>query len=511
MNDDIPLSIFNLVIKMNSNDEVLSEFVYRYKMDPEFGVDYYSGDVDFREFSGETQIFTPNQIFESGRSNPQCINDMESCCIRPSGGGGTQGGSNPGSGGSGGVGGSGSDGCIHLLWCRSCIKSKATPHCEGKWHSGCICNPPAIQFWTSICRSNPSGNTEKDCCPGASDEIPMNPGLDPSTVGDEDTGPIDFTEELQAGLNSANFINDFLGGDTNISRSSIVDAAECANCPAYSATDYTPGEFNVSVNNYNQCVLSHLLNNAPCTEALTVVEDFDLSAAQQLNLVGPGGFTGPCAPLTANFAPEVLDFYIKQINPTLSNTAFDFTTLLQANNSYLLGNKDLLNEVINFLSSVSVDGGEDISHLETAISLFVEMSSANLLTSGFSDAHIPIFTRVFGLEYAHHAYTAWTIRIADLKLENPNWETDPGLYSLGMTALFDVIKDDIHLALDVAGLVPVIGEVFDFTNAFLYARRMVCSRNKARSKNCKGSSKLQIHETGLECRFRWTYHFWKRR
>ena len=300
INEDIPANIFNLVIKINQSGEVVNEHIYRYKLDPKFSLDYYSGIVDIRSFSGETQVFNPDQIFELTKQNSNCINNIEPCCIRPNGGGPSNtGGTRPGTGGTG-TGGTGGDDCIFLLVCRSCVK-KTVNTCWGTWHDGCRCSPPAAEIWVAYCKSPP--NNDDDCCPGSSDEIPMNPGIDPSTVRDEEV-PTDFTEELQAGLNSYNFLNNFLEGNTSLTQSDIIDAAECADCRLYPANStFAPS------NNYNQCVLTQILTDAPCGGALTDFMEYyslTLTPAQQLNLVGPAGITSSCGE-NGTFVDEAFD------------------------------------------------------------------------------------------------------------------------------------------------------------------------------------------------------------
>ena len=307
LNEDYEHSIFNLIIKIDNDDKVLDQYILRYKMDPVFANNYYSGDTPFSEFQGVLQTFQSDAIF-SLQKRTNCIDDL-TCCEISSGGGGGNGGSggNGGNSGSGGSGGSGGNpdvaNCEYGKWCRPCAN-----RCEGECHASCTCTPPSITWTGWVCQF-PLQNEDNiiyrtsDCCRDENDEIPMNPGIDPSTVRDEDV-PTDFTEELQTGLNSSNFLNNFLEGNTSLTQSDIIDAAECADCRLYPANStFAPS------NNYNQCVLTQILTDAPCGGALTDFMDYyslTLTPAQQLNLVGPGGITSSCGE-NSNFPEQAIN------------------------------------------------------------------------------------------------------------------------------------------------------------------------------------------------------------
>jgi len=214
INEDVPMSIFNLVIKLDQDGSLLSEKVYRYKMNPEFGTDYYQGDTGISAFEGRIQIFNPSQIFNLNRQNGECLEELD-CCDIPSGGGSVSPSNGPGSN-TGGGGGSTHADCIWIAGCSPCS-------CLIVCHPGCVCKGTQVRYfsflqcdWPFTKDNEELTRNDDDCCPGNSDEIPTHPGIDPSTIGDEDTGPADFTAELQAGANSNSFLNNFLAGNTSL-------------------------------------------------------------------------------------------------------------------------------------------------------------------------------------------------------------------------------------------------------------------------------------------------------
>jgi len=299
INESIPLSIFNLVLKIDFDGNLIDEKIFRYKMDPRFGLEYYSGDTDFHNFAGLIEVYEKEDLFRTKSSNFICASEAP-CCIIPSiGSSNTSGNPNPGGGNGGGDVGGGAP-CEFDIICLRCFGNS---QCSKACHPDkCICDTfggvkssymisldCAIPVWDNSPNTNKSN--ERDCCPSSSNtEIPIVGGPDPSTIGDEDV-PTDFTSEFQAGLNSTNFLNEFLGGESSIDATTIVDAAECAGCIAYAYGEDSDA--------YNECVLTQLLNDAPCNGTLTqLIEDFELnlSPAQQLNLVGPSGLsTSTCA------------------------------------------------------------------------------------------------------------------------------------------------------------------------------------------------------------------------
>ncbi len=63
--------------------------------------------------------------------------------------------------------------------------------------------------------------------------------------------------------------------------------------------------------------------------------------------------------------------------------------------------------------------------------------------------------------------------IAILKLENPNWQNEGGMFmsaeeKIHYKAVLNVFLDGLHIGLDIVGLVPAAGEIADLVNGAIY-------------------------------------------
>jgi len=282
LEEQIPNSIFNLVLKINQEGVLQSEKIYRYRMDSEFVNLYYNGDVDFSSYSGQIELFNPDQIFNLGRQFNDCINDGPCCVINPGGAG--LGNSNPG-GVSNDPGGFDKDCTSYSTECLPC----EGPKCFNTCHDGCDCRPRSRWVIIKDCpdplHDTTPTNKSSDCCPSGDDtEIPVHPGINPGTVRDEDTGPLDFIHEFQTAANTNSFLDEFLEGNTNLTQANIADAQECGGCNTYPVNETSFA----AINGYNQCILNVLINNSDCGGVLEDVmgnSEITLSAADQLNIL----------------------------------------------------------------------------------------------------------------------------------------------------------------------------------------------------------------------------------
>ena len=91
---------------------------------------------------------------------------------------------------------------------------------------------------------------------------------------------------------------------------------------------YPDGSTFAAINRYNQCVLTQILDDAPCGGALTQLIDehgLTLTPAQQLNLVGPGGSVGNMCGENSDFEDLVKAELIKEcIDEGLVNSSIQF-------------------------------------------------------------------------------------------------------------------------------------------------------------------------------------------
>ncbi len=118
----------------------------------------------------------------------------------------------------------------------------------------------------------------------------------------------------------------------------------------------------------------------------------------------------------------------------------DPSTLLAFNNTYspqtIASAKIVIYEGMNGI----LEGPYDEAHLENI---------QPFMPGALSTANFPPWFWIY-----------YTAKCAVLRLENPSWSK----WKIG----YEAMKEMLHIGLDIAGLVPVIGEVADLTNGILY-------------------------------------------
>lgn len=146
-----------------------------------------------------------------------------------------------------------------------------------------------------------------------------------------------------------------------------------------------------------------------------------------------------------------------------SNTFIAFFTTLGLTSvqaEWLINNPDALAGVMQFNQQVPFTEDQGQSTVQSVIEHIV---SNNITPSQIghianvpppsSVACIPCYTTAISLEYAI------------LKVQQPN----ANKYWLYAQAVWSTLSSDIHTAMDIAGMVPGAGEVFDLANGTLYA------------------------------------------
>ena len=128
------------------------------------------------------------------------------------------------------------------------------------------------------------------------------------------------------------------------------------------------------------------------------------------------------------------------------------------------GNEEIVNEIFSFYNDFNATyGDEGTNSTITASNLFIDLLYANLLEGPYGEQFYGIINDYSDVDPALFAY-AWAIEVAFLKAENPSWPN----WKIGLYAFGSILLEDIHGVLDVAGLLPVAGEIADLTNGVIY-------------------------------------------
>ena len=128
------------------------------------------------------------------------------------------------------------------------------------------------------------------------------------------------------------------------------------------------------------------------------------------------------------------------------------------------GNEEIVNEIFSFYNDFNATyGDEGTNSAITASNLFIDLLYANLLEGPYGEQFYGIINDYSDVDPALFAY-AWAIEVAFLKAENPSWPN----WKIGLYAFGSILLEDIHGVLDVAGLLPVAGEIADLTNGVIY-------------------------------------------
>ncbi|WP_256010314.1 AHH domain-containing protein [Desertivirga xinjiangensis] len=147
-----------------------------------------------------------------------------------------------------------------------------------------------------------------------------------------------------------------------------------------------------------------------------------------------------------------------RISTLQSQIGFDEPT-----KEWLTSNPEMVSEIENYLEHSPVD-----DELRSSINSFMEFSKTGSID--WEDAGLTlILSSVIPVTHRHHIPVIKNHIKAMVAMEYVHDPTLTNSFSDKMKAYWRVSNEWIHTGLDFAGLVPVVGEVFDLTNGILYA------------------------------------------
>ena len=104
--------------------------------------------------------------------------------------------------------------------------------------------------------------------------------------------------------------------------------------------------------------------------------------------------------------------------------------------------------------------------------MMIDLHMNNLLYSGLDNqTYVDIINQYADNAINPYYHMLFTVEVALLKFEHQHDPPEDDDWSdewIYMQAAYNVFMDDLHLALDVAGLIPGVGEVADITNGAIY-------------------------------------------
>lgn len=132
--------------------------------------------------------------------------------------------------------------------------------------------------------------------------------------------------------------------------------------------------------------------------------------------------------------------------------------------TFLNNNMSALIEIASMRDAID-KGAEDVEAYYDALSITIDMNERGLIQGPYDQNHLDIINSHLStpipqplLQYYIRYLTSECLK---LKLEHPNW-SDRKIYN-------EATRGAIQFGLDVLGLVPVCGELFDFANGCIYA------------------------------------------
>ncbi len=173
------------------------------------------------------------------------------------------------------------------------------------------------------------------------------------------------------------------------------------------------------------------------------------------------------------FAKNILDFCVMHSEAEYITSLVDFAMQDKGNIAIAQQMLDFLNadlteervEIMNEMVDVLNSNDEaDIN----AVKMTLVASNNNYLNTEFNQNYYDLISPYMttqlattggGVDYAIWA-TYFKIQCAILRTQNPGWSN--------IKIYWEASKEMVHLALDIVGLVPVVGEVADLTNGIIY-------------------------------------------
>jgi hypothetical protein len=184
-----------------------------------------------------------------------------------------------------------------------------------------------------------------------------------------------------------------------------------------------------------------------------------------------GGSNGGTSSSSSNPLPPISPY--ANSNVALVATALDLNNTQLA---YLNQNLNLAKVLRDGLveSTADEDPASQLSYMDVfspeaiaASKITLKAAMNNLITSAYNENHHNVVKEFYPTSSPLHTnfnpalQAYFTATCAVLKIEHPTWST--------ARIYWEASQEMIHLALDVGGLVPVIGEICDITNGVIYA------------------------------------------
>jgi len=137
--------------------------------------------------------------------------------------------------------------------------------------------------------------------------------------------------------------------------------------------------------------------------------------------------------------------------------------LSETQKDYLLNQPQLLTEVATFLEEEGYH--EDMSlALQMSVQMMIDLQMNDLLYSPNDPAYTDIINQYADNEMNPYISFLIAYEVASLKVDHPDW-SDNKVY---LKATFKVYLEQVHLLLDLGGLIPAAGEICDVTNGVIY-------------------------------------------
>jgi len=145
------------------------------------------------------------------------------------------------------------------------------------------------------------------------------------------------------------------------------------------------------------------------------------------------------------------------------------TNLTDAQEDFLLCEVEIRRDIILFIEQVEnedygISSSQFRSYVSTAIKMLVDLQMEGLLYTSNSSTYENVINQHNLVQSNPFFDQLLTIEIINVRLDHPNW-SDTQVY---LQASFNVFLERLHLSLDLAGLVPAVGEIADITNGIIY-------------------------------------------
>ncbi|WP_348741112.1 hypothetical protein [Tenacibaculum sp. 190524A05c] len=137
----------------------------------------------------------------------------------------------------------------------------------------------------------------------------------------------------------------------------------------------------------------------------------------------------------------------------------------ESQRGWLLDNENIAitKDLADFADYNRINGELEIEDIEAA-RLTISIAQNNLLQGPYSPEYFATINNFTGANISTPLQSIWiahfSAQCAILRAENPDWSS--------VKVYWEASKEMIHIALDIGGMVPVVGEVCDLVNGVIY-------------------------------------------